>query len=148
MILLLNTLLLASVTLLPVAAATEPTTATLTLNLRGFQRDDGQVLVAVYRGADGFPGQPNAAWQTKVARVRGGQAQVILQGVPVGEYAVAVVHDENNNNKLDTNWLGMPREGIGMSNNARGRLGPPKYRDAKFGVTQSSVTQTITMVYL
>lgn len=59
-----------------------------------------------------------------------------------------VVHDENSNNILDTNWVGMPKEGIGMSNNAKGRMGPPKYLDASFTVTAAGAVQAIDIVYL
>ena len=76
-----------------------------------------------------------------------GSARVTF-AAPAGEYAVAIVHDENGNGRLDTSWLGIPKEGLGTSNNARGRLGPPKYRDAKFSVGADGAVQRIAMVYL
>lgn len=127
------------------AAAPEPAAA-LSIRVSGARSDAGQVLVAVYRGADGFPGAQGKAWTTAVARVRGGRTQVEV-AVPPGEYAVAVVHDENGNGAFDTNWLGIPKEGFGVSNEATRRFGPPRYREAKFTVPASGAVQRIALVY-
>ncbi len=120
----------------------------LSLRLSGFHSAEGQVLVAVFRGEQGFPGKPAQAVKTAVTTISNGRARLELEGLAPGEYAVAVVHDENSNDTLDTNWVGMPKEGIGMSNNAKGRMGPPKYRDAKFTITAAGAVQAITIVYL
>ncbi|PCC69785.1 Uncharacterized conserved protein, DUF2141 family [Nannocystis exedens] len=139
----LNTFILA---LTAVAAAPAETDAELSIRMSGFRSDDGQVLVAVFRGAEGFPGDPGKAWKTAVARVTRGQARVDL-AVPTGEYAFAVVHDENGNNAMDTNWVGIPKEGFAASNNAKGRFGPPKYRDAKFRVGADGAIQRVVIQY-
>jgi uncharacterized protein (DUF2141 family) len=55
-----------------------------------------------------------------------------FDNIPPGEYALALFHDENSNNELDQNFLRIPQEGFGFSNNAMGNFGPPKYEDAKF----------------
>ena len=121
---------------------------TLALRMSGFRSGDGQVLIVVYRGEDGFPRQPDKAWRKLAVKVSDGRASVDLTDVPPGDYAVGVVHDENSNNQLDTSWIGIPQEGIGTSNNAKGRMGPPKYRDARFEVGAEGATQNITMMYL
>jgi uncharacterized protein (DUF2141 family) len=141
-------LLVATLLLTPPLAAAEPPAPGLAIRLSGFHSDEGQVLLTVYRGEDGFPGDPDRAWKRIVAKISGGRASVDLQGVPPGDYAIAVVHDENANNALDTSWIGIPKEGIGTSNNAKGRMGPPKYRDAKFTVTAAGAVQSIKMLYL
>lgn len=131
------------------AAAAEPTASgTLAVRLSGFRNAGGQVLIAVYRGGDGFPGEPTRAWQRLVTRITDGQASIDLRDVPPGEYAIAVVHDEDGDNVLDTSWIGLPQEGIGVSNNAKGRMGPPKYRDARFELTASGAVQRIRIVYM
>jgi uncharacterized protein (DUF2141 family) len=121
---------------------------TVALRVSGLRSDDGQVLVAVYRGEDGFPKQADKAWKKLAIKVVGDRASVDLGDVPPGEYGIVVVHDENGNRQLDTSWIGIPQEGIGASNNAKGRMGPPKYRDARFEVTDAGATQNITMTYL
>jgi len=130
------------------AAAPEAGTTRLDVQISGFRSAEGQVLVAVYRGAEGFPGASGRAWKQLVTTISGGRARLTLADVPPGEYALAVVHDENANNTLDTSWIGIPREGIGTSNNAKGRMGPPKYSDAKFEVGPGGAVQSIAIVYM
>lgn len=62
---------------------------------------------------------------------------MVFENLPSGEYAISLYHDENENNKLDTGWFGIPNEGYGCSNNAKGMMGPPKYEDAKFQLTSN-----------
>lgn len=132
----------------PLATAEGEATGSLSLHLGGFRSAEGQALIAVYRGEDGFPGDPGRAWKKFAMKIAGDRVSVDLPGVPVGEYAAVVVHDENGNNDLDTNWLGIPREGVGASNNAKGRMGPPRWRDARFTVTAAGAVQRITLTYL
>lgn len=64
-----------------------------------------------------------------------------------GTYALAVIHDENLNGKLDANWLGIPSEGYGFSNDARAALGPPSFSAASFAYDGRSVALTIGLNY-
>jgi uncharacterized protein (DUF2141 family) len=66
--------------------------------------------------------------------------------LPPGRYAVSVYLDENGNRKLDTNWLGMPKEAVGVSNNPRGRMGPPRFEDSVFVHGSSAETISIKLV--
>lgn len=61
-----------------------------------------------------------------------GTTTVTIPNVPAGQYAVQAFHDENANGEVDRGMLGIPREGVGFSRNARIGLGPPKWRDAVF----------------
>ena len=131
----------------PTAMATEGG-VTLSVRLTNFRSADGQVLVALFRGGEGFPMKPGNAYRTAVAKIAGSGASLEFADLPPGEYAFSVIHDENGNNELDTNFLGIPKEGIGTSNNAKGRMGPPKYRDAKFSVAAEPVSQRVKMVYM
>jgi uncharacterized protein (DUF2141 family) len=63
-----------------------------------------------------------------------------------GQYAINIIHDKNNNNKLDTNIFGIPKEGWGCSNDARGVMSAPKFKDKLFTVNQSK-TITINLVH-
>ena len=67
-----------------------------------------------------------------------------FENIPEGTYAVSIFHDENNNDKLDSNFIGIPKEDYGCSNNAKGFMGPPKWKDAKFELN-SDKTITITL---
>jgi len=68
--------------------------------------------------------------------------------VAPGEYAVSVFHDENSNGKLDRNFMGMPKEGVGASDDAVGHFGPPKYDDARFSYKGGRSVMAIHVKYL
>jgi uncharacterized protein (DUF2141 family) len=65
----------------------------------------------------------------------------VFADLPAGFYAVSVFHDENMNEKLDKNFMGVPKEGYGASNNPKKKMGPPNFDEAKFqsGVADQSV---------
>jgi uncharacterized protein (DUF2141 family) len=57
------------------------------------------------------------------------------------------VHDENGDGKLERNFLGVPKEGVGASNDARGRMGPPKWKDARFELKPDGSRIQIHVMY-
>lgn len=116
----------------PAAPAAEPA-RDLVVNMDGFRTAEGVVYVALFRAADGFPGERGKALAGQETRIspRKKRARVVFSALPPGTYAVAVLHDEDGDGALDTNVLGIPTEGVGASNNAR-NLGPPSFEDAAF----------------
>ncbi|MCG3175020.1 MAG: hypothetical protein GMKNLPBB_03354 [Myxococcota bacterium] len=112
-------------------ASPGPATGTIRVEIRGFKNDAGKARVALFRSKEGFPGKKEAVFRGADPFIRNGQALVEYADIPVGAYAIAVFHDENMNEDLDTNWLGIPAEGYGFSNNARGHFGPPGFDKAK-----------------
>jgi uncharacterized protein (DUF2141 family) len=70
-----------------------------------------------------------------------------FDGLPSGTYAIALIHDENSNNKLDTSF-GLPKEGFGFSRNPVIRFGPPKFSEAQFNVTSGRVDEGIRVKYM
>ena len=99
------------------------------LNLRS---DNGLVGCLLFSVPDGFPGDESKAVKAARANISGRRAVCDFSAVAPGDYAVSVTHDENSNGRIDTNFLGMPREGVGASNDAKGSFGPPKFEDARF----------------
>ena len=59
-------------------------------------------------------------------------ARCDFEGIPAGTYALVVLHDENMNGKVDTNWIGIPKEGYGFSNDAKASFSAPSFKDASF----------------
>src|SRR5690348_8166577 len=98
----------------------------------GLRNSRGQVSCSLYSSAEGFPKKIQNAVVHIVTPISDQKAVCEFPGIAPGTYAVSVYHDENSNGKLDTNFLGIPREGVGASNNAKGHMGPPKYESAKF----------------
>lgn len=76
-----------------------------------------------------------------------GQHGIRFDGLPRGDYALAVIHDANNNAKLDT-FAGIPREGFGFSNNPPLGFGPPRFAAARFSVTSAASVQQVAMRYI
>ena len=65
-----------------------------------------------------------------------------------GNYAIAVYHDENANKKFDRNFIGLPKEGFGFSNNPKLDFGPPKYHEASFDLGEEALKVEIKVTYL
>ena len=102
----------------------------------------------LFNNKKGFPNDAGKAINTAKGSILNGKATIVLKDIPDGEYAIGVIHDENGNGKMDTNFLGMPKEGVGVSNNAKGHFGSPSYEDSKFRLNRKSLIMTITIKYL
>lgn len=82
----------------------------------------------------------------RVVKANGKEVTVVFDKLKPGTYAISVIHDENENTKLDTK-MGIPKEGIGFSNNVMGSFGPPSFEKASFTVVDEK-TLTIRLTYL
>jgi uncharacterized protein (DUF2141 family) len=123
-------------------------TGTLTVIISNFKNDKGSAAIELFNREKGFPKSADLALKTSFVPITNKKAVAVFENLPGGEYAVAVFHDENGNKKMDTNFLGIPKEGIGASNNAKGHFGPPKYQDAKFTFNGTAQTIYINITYL
>lgn len=114
----------------------------------GMRNNNGQIICALYSSADGFPKKSEKAIAHVNSAISDKQAVCEFPGIAPGTYAVSVFHDENSNGKLDTNFMGIPREGVGASNDAKGHLGPPKFGAAAFLFSGGRMSLTIRINYL
>jgi uncharacterized protein (DUF2141 family) len=111
----------------------------------GLRSGNGVVRICVTSHADHFPdchSDPDARRVT----VPAGQPVPEFTGLPSGEYAVSLFHDENRNGKLDR-MAGIPKEGVGFSNNPRLMFGPPRFIQAQFSVTNKPVDERVRLKY-
>ncbi len=116
--------------------------------MKGFRSDKGKALVALFASKDGFPDKPKKAVRRVEVSIKKGAATTVLMGVRPGTYAVAVLHDEDNDKAMKTGLFGIPKEGYGASQDARGDFGPPSFGDARFDIRAGRrVTTRIKMVY-
>lgn len=125
----------------------QPDPASIAVRVEGISNSSGSIAVLLFRSADGFPSDHRRAFRQVVMPAMAGSMVIDLGQVPEGRFAVSVMHDENNNLKLDANWMGIPREGYGFSGNRRSMLGPPAFADAGFDVQGRSLTLPIQMNY-
>ena len=94
----------------------------------GVASSEGNVLVALYREASSFP-KFEKVFRNGKAPAEVGSTRVVLEDLPAGEYALAVFHDENGNDALDKNWLGLPKEDYGFSMARTKTFGPPSFAE-------------------
>jgi uncharacterized protein (DUF2141 family) len=120
---------------------------TVWLTVNGFNSQKGVCLACLYRTKEGFPTKRNKALSCINAKITGSSATLSFPNVPPGTYALAIVHDENSNGDMDTNFMGLPKEGYGISNNRLSRFGPPTFANAAFRVETGDVKLSITMQY-
>ncbi|WP_198559795.1 DUF2141 domain-containing protein [Colwellia sp. 12G3] len=112
--------------------------AELTINISDVNQGKGHVMVGLYSGSEAFS-QGKASFGSRVKADKT-QEQVVFKDLPAGEYAIKIYQDENSNQKLDFNFIGIPKEGYGFSNNV-GRFGSPNYQEAKFTVKEKTEIQ-------
>ena len=108
----------------------------------------GQVGFFLFHSEEGFPVKTEKALLSGYVKNTGKTVEYTFPNIAVGSYAVYVFHDEDGNNKLKTNFIGMPKEGMGVSNNAKGHFGPPSFDDAKFNFNKTEQTITVSLIYL
>lgn len=99
-------------------------------------------MIAQLFTEDGYVDTPVAELYTEMSA--DGTATLTFSGVAPGTYAIVVIHDENGNGEMDTNFLGIPREPGGFSNNAPARMGPARFSEAAFEVGDDAVTLDIS----
>lgn len=128
-------------------ASAQSKTAQLHVEVEGLMHERGQLGLLLYESAEGFPMDYAKAMRNILLPIEDGQVQYTFADLPYGRYAVAIMHDENGNEQLDTNLFGIPKEGNGVSNNAKGSFGPPSFEDAAIIVDQPKVTIRIAMNY-
>jgi len=116
----------------------------LTLSISGFVSDAGEVKIALVSSAEQFSFEVEPRHQV-VSGIHAGESRWLFSALPLGEYAIKVYHDENGNDELDKNFLGIPKEDVGFSNNPSLRFGEPSYDDARFSFDSSPMTVNIQM---
>jgi uncharacterized protein (DUF2141 family) len=103
----------------------------LTVVVTGFKNEKGNCRFAIDDSKFVYE-REDTVFIGKVLPIIGKQVIVVIDSVEYGEYAIRVFHDENENEKIDTNFLGIPTERYGYSNDASSWFGPPSWDRAKF----------------
>lgn len=117
------------------------------IKVSGLKNKNGQLGILIFTKKEGFPSDWQKAYRQILIPVSGDKAEYTFTDLPYGKYAVSVMHDENKNKKLDTNFMGIPKEGHGVSNNAKGTMGAPKFEDAAFNLDKDIISTDIKVNY-
>jgi uncharacterized protein (DUF2141 family) len=129
---------------IPLLGAGPP--ASLDVGLSNLRNAAGHVRLCLTRDPAFFPDckRDPRAWKLSAPADEAGR--VGFSGLPSGDYALAVIHDENDNARLDT-FARIPREGVGFSRNPALRFGPPAFRDVSFAIGSGRGRQDVRMRY-
>ncbi len=114
---------------------------TITVNIDKLQSEAGHIIVALHTEATFMKGDGIKNAKSKIVD---GKVTVTFENVEAGEYAILVLHDANDNNQMDFEPNGMPKESFGASNNSMS-FGPPQFSSAKFDVTNENLEMKIIL---
>jgi uncharacterized protein (DUF2141 family) len=129
----------------PALAADEAAkTGDLEITVTNLGSDKGVLVVALLNSAEQYDAEGQMFRANDKIAIQGGKASITFEGIPYGTYAVRTFHDANANGKLDTNFVGFPKEGFGFSNDAMGKFGPPSFEQASFAFAAEKLSIVIT----
>ncbi len=112
----------------------------LSVEVKGVPSGKGKISVALYTEAEDFL-KFDRVFRASSVSAKENTTTVVIDDLPSGNYAVAVFHDENSNDELDVNWLGIPREKVAFSNTKMKLFGPPAFKDCVFNVPRDMIIE-------
>lgn len=130
---------------LPFGIVSAQTSGKVILNVSEIPSEKGEVRAALFDSSEGFPDNFEKGQRLKSSTVSNGEARIVFSDVPHGEYVLAVFHDENGNGVLDKNNKGIPLEALGVSNNPKLKLGPPKYDRSVFEIKTIELNMNVAL---
>ncbi len=142
-------LLVALATTAGAAEQKQATANNFDLTVSGIKGSKGNIMIAVYNSKKTWLGDKEADVFTSAKvvvreHIQDGKIQTGLS-LPPGEYAVSVFHDQDGDEKMRTNFIGIPKDPMGLSNNAKAKFGPPKYKDARFQISEKTLAMDIEL---
>ena len=133
---------------LPAVASAQSRCPGIHVKILDIRNSTGTVACALFASPDGFPVEfLRSATNVMVIKIRETQARCDFEDIPPGTYAMAVIHDENMDGKLETNMLGIPTEGYGFSNDVEGKSGAPSFSAASFRYDGRNLDLTMSLHY-
>ena len=126
-----------------------PSQKLIELRFTHFRNDNGFARVAVYNNLKTFCDETIKPYQEISAKIIHNECVVAISDLPDGDYAITLLHDENEDAVMNYNFLGLPKEGYAFSNNARPGFSKPSFSSCKIKVEAGVVvSQTIKVRYL
>ncbi len=114
--------------------ASKPSCCTLTIVVHGMDSAVGNLGILIFNNPKGWPDDRIAALKDIAIPAQAGIQTVTIPNLPPGNYAIALIHDTNQNHKLDKNFIGVPKEQWGMSNNPHATIKAPPMSKASFEI--------------
>lgn len=107
------------------------TNTQLTLNIQNIELLQGNIIIGIYNSEIGFL-EKNTALKRYVINADKATKQLIIKDLPLGDYAISLFHDKNSDGICNRNFMGIPKEPYGFSNNFKPQFSAPKFKDCKF----------------
>lgn len=122
-------------------------TGTLKIHVEGVDSNKGVIRMALFNSEESYSKDKGGveAFQKAKSAIQNGECEHDFAELPYGEYAVKLFHDEDDSGKIKTNFLGMPKEQYGFSNNAKASMGPPSFDKVKFTLNSAVQSMSIKM---
>ena len=109
---------------------------TLKVTVTGIDTPEGLIRAALFQGEEGFPDDESKAFRTASVEATEDKVVLTFEDLPFGDYALSLLHDENENGKMDTNLFSYPKEAYGISNNPQIVLSMPSFEEAKVALQE------------
>lgn len=119
----------------------------LEVTVSNIRNSEGHLLLTLFNSNSGFPNDNKKALENRSIKAEKNMVKIVFENLPHGVYAIAIVHDENDNGKLDKNLFGVPTEGYGSSNNLKKLFRAPNFEESKFSLDQNFKNITIQVNY-
>jgi uncharacterized protein (DUF2141 family) len=129
------------------ALAADQGNCSLVIHVTGFRNTKGLLGAEMFNSSAGWPEDVSKSFRHDDFPIEGDHATARFDHVPPGKYGVVVLHDENENQKLDRNVFMVPKEGFGFANNPQVLLIAPPIEKATIPVTCPVTTTDIRLIY-
>jgi uncharacterized protein (DUF2141 family) len=131
--------------MVPILPAQEmPETGSLRVIVSGLRSNDGEIQIGLFNSAASYKGKSDR-FRGSILPIADHRAEWLIEGIPFGEYAIKLFHDEDRDGKMDKNFIGIPSERFGFSNNPKISLGPPGFDKTKFLFDSKEMTIVIEL---
>jgi len=129
-----NLFLILFITIIPLASFSQ---FVLTIEINDLRNSNGQILLE-------FTNEKGEKITGIAQNITDNKCVIVVNNLKQGKYAFKYFHDENKNENLDANWMKIPKEGYGFSNNAKGTFGPPPFEKTIFEINENTVLKCVT----
>ena len=120
----------------------------LSIKIDGIKSQKGQVCFSLFSSSQGFPANEKKALKSQCVQVVDKSVKASFSQLKPGSYAVAAIHDANADGTLNSNVIGIPKEGFGFSRNPKILTGPPKFGESAVFVAGPNTSIDIHLQYL
>ena len=118
----------------------------LELQIDNIKDLEGTLYVAIYKSEEDFP--LDGEWEFRTSQKVNSESELFkISGLEFDEFAIAIFHDVNDNGEMDKNWLGIPKEPFGFSNNVRPKFSSPEFQDCRIKIDEQNQHVKIDLIH-